>query len=174
MLSALAYIWLGDSFGRINSQPAPKYATELLANGSFPSPQKTSTEQLSCCFSSLAPCSGWGGGGGRVKGMEWRCCLSLWSPGPAEHRGMSRCSAISPRPICKKKMRSRKGRERLPLPSFALIAAHTIIRIITAGWGAGRVGGELESGPCLQSRKNQACDMMSDFQPPHCPTDLIP
>ena len=103
LLSASASTWLGDGSRRINSQPAPKYTMVPLANGSLPSSQKTSTEELCCCLSSLAPCRG------RV---EWRQCLSPCSPGPAEHRGISRCSAIPPHPICKKKMRWRKRGER--------------------------------------------------------------
>ena len=67
---------------------------------------------------------------GGVEVSRMRYCLSLHSPGPAEHRDISRCSAIPPHPICKKKMRWRNRGERLG-DFLCIDHSHPIISVIT-------------------------------------------
>ena len=102
---------------------------------------------------------------GGVEVSRMRYCLSLQSPGPAEHRDISRCSAIPPHPICKKKMRWRNRGERLG-DFLCIDHSHPIISVITVECGQ---RAQLKMRTCLLGRKNQACDVMSNFQPPNCP-----
>lgn len=82
-------------------------------------------------------------------GVPWAC---------TEVRAGAQLFLLPPHPICKKKMRSRKGGERLSLLSFSLIAAHTIIRVI-AGEGWWRAQARIRALPSEQKESGMRHDV---------------